>query len=255
MEIYRHHSKVEAYVFGKLSQADAQALEQEAQEDEALRELIHLYQLEYRGMELLLQAQLRKKINRWNANRKKSWPLSFLRNRYMTYYLSAAAMIGLLFCLWVLWPTTPQQTQAEIALAYTPTYEYQVRGLDQPDSLQLGLQLLQDAAYQEAIAFFKDCTEQSPQAERCALLLGHAYFQQGNAQPSEEALHRAREIFEPLATQSSQKAIREYASWYLCLLPLIEGKDIPWDRLREIAGDPNHLFYQKSQQLRKALSN
>ena len=252
MEIYRHNKRVEAYAFGKLSEADARMLEEEAKLDDDLRELIHLYQLETRGIELLFQYQLRKKMETWDSNRKAARLIPNMWNKYFKFYMLAAAIVALILCTWLLWPTPKNNSHLAFVISNAPKLDYTVRGMSIEGSLNEGIQYLEDSAFQKAIFFFEHCDTTDKVKDRCSILLAHTYFLKGLQERSDTDLKMAQKIYDDLEKASFEKIIKEHAEWYGCLVAVALG-ELPLQKLETISGDPDHSFYQQSQQLMEEL--
>lgn len=252
MEIYRHNKKVESYVFGKLNAQDAQELENSAKQDDELSELIHLYQLEYRGLELLLQNQLRKKMEGWEANRRRVKILPHNWSKYFKFYLLAASVAILVLSMWFLSVRHTETTYFELASGYAPKLEQDVRGIIQEDFFDEGLQFFNDSNYQAAISFFSNCDTDMKEGNKCRILLAHSHFLNGLAEKSREELKLAQKLYTNLESSSTVKEIRENAEWYNCLVSLALGK-VPIQRLEKISNDQNHLFYLPSKKLNEDL--
>lgn len=257
MEDAQYDTRIEAYVYGRLSEEEARQLEAQAKTDPQLQEQIYWHQLAYRAADLQFEDRLRSQMKEWEKERKPNvQPLRpSSRKNWWPYWAAAAAAIVLLVVgVWVGRELRPSPASAwEYASNFTPEISPLSKGSDDLASYGRGILLLRDSSYDQAIAYFDSLTHLNLDDAIIRINLAQSYFQKGIATRDTTVLKQADQLYQSLVDPSRPKDIRETADWFLILTGLVLDRAETRDKLNRIANDPDHKYWQKANELTEVL--
>lgn len=241
--------KIDAYLNGRLSEADQIAFESEIAQDPQLADEVRLQQEaqqllladRQRAFKTQLQSIAAQQKPQLTAQLEEAPVVALWQRNWVRIAAAVAILIGLSF---IFWPSGKAQSYPQMADAYFEPYpdRLQIRGDDSTDLVQEALLAYNRQDYAEAVRML-----QALQPEDEHYLLGRLYH--ANAHLAMKQPAPAIEILAELH-QIKQSAISEITAWYLALAYLqadqaAQAKVI----LEEISQDEASIYGERAKEI------
>ncbi len=250
----KNFDRIEDYLFGRMSEAEKKAVEDEMAENKELAADLALHKLEHRAMELLAQQELKANLDSWKeersgAGQQEAKVVSLAaRRRFLQYAAAACALLLAGFFVWFWLGKGPDD--AALASRYfdetSITNRSNTSGL--PATLLPALQALQNKEYDRAVDLLGNITD-SNFVTSARLLQGEAYF-------LKKDYSEAVTSFQSVIRQGEPILDVHEAEWRLALTYLALGYKGPefTDLLNRISNDREHSHYPNAVALKEALA-
>lgn len=243
----QYFEKIDAYHYGRLTQEERVAFEQEIAQNPDLAELVRVFQLEHQATELLQKDQWKERFDRWDKEDEDSPKVIPLRRRIIPIAAAASVLLVIGFAVWSIW--NPLQNNEALATSFldeTSMIERSV-GTVVPEVLQPGLEALATEDYSQAVELLQQAT--GTEYEFLAILYtGKAYFKQKD-------YAAAISTFEGLTSSDAPAMEKEKAEWYLLLSRIAAGESgSQVERLFDkILTNPEHEFYPDAKKINEQM--
>ncbi len=251
MNLEMYIERIENYLAGALPAGERAAFEQELQSNDELRHAMDLYQIGNEAIELEVENNLRRELQKWAAEdaagqiaaKQTGARIVSMRTNWVRWAAAAAVFAGAVFFVWF-WVNRQPSEQALFAenyeLAPPPAFRA-ATGVEHP--LAQGFEAYENEKYQAAADYFQTVPAENERFGEAQFYLGHALVQLENYDAAIAAFDRS--------AQAGDEKYREKAEWNLLLAYLAAhrtGEEFE-ALLGKLAGDENHSFHAQAQAL------
>ncbi|MBK8566713.1 MAG: hypothetical protein IPN76_26130 [Saprospiraceae bacterium] len=252
----KNFDRIEAYLFGQMTNEEAANFEQDIAQDQALAQSVEQQRMEHRTMHLLLRKELLSSLEEWKQEKasttqanERTATVVPMRRRILQYAV-AACVVGLLGWFVNFWLN--QTDSSGLAAEYFEASSDTVRSGGRSGSQELALALDEmrkpSPDYQAALRHV-DAEKDSTYFEISLFLKGECYFRL-------KEYHQAASAFQQVIRIASSPVNRQKAEWYLLLTHLAAGgKDDPSFKalLKEVLSNSSHAFNREAISIQQKL--
>ena len=256
-------AKIDAYIRGDLPEEEMNSFREKIAADNDLALQVRLQQLEWEAAHILREDDLRNKFQAWGKEKKevplvpikKETPSKGAKRRSLFSRMAAAASILLIIGVGGLFLQAQQFTNEALFKEFyeEPIYSSNLKSPGTSiNDLTIGAKLLfEDKNYSQAIQQLQGVAESSPNYVEAQLLIGHAFFEKGNANKSTSDLQEAVRFYQKVLSASTDYEMKSKAEWFTLLaqLSMNQVDESFYNRLKTISTDNDHDFRNDAKKL------
>ena len=260
--------KIEAYLAGELSAAEAKAFDAQVAADEALSLEIDQHTIAHNAIEMLIEEDLRSQLQQLKAEEtttpataetkvvamtpkstEKVVAMQPRKRRSLFPRLAAAASVAILLGFFGLQYNATSNSSLLAAYETSDDMGVSIRGGNQTTTpLAEGATAFNAKEYTKAIKFYQSIPSTSERYNEAQFYAGNSLYK--NAQYAEAAAQYGK------VAATGDIRYKDLAEWYQVLALLANNQlDATNTLLTKIATDSNHSYHQKAQKLNSSLNS
>lgn len=239
-----YSDNIEAYLRNTLSPQDRKDFESALAADESLRKEVEQYRTGLAAVELLVEADLRKKMKNWEQEDQNTGGGRITGFRFRRLAIAATLLLLLAAAWWVLNPLA-KRTPSELAAHYFIPDDSGLRGDAAPDSLQQIIHIFEQGNCDAALQMLSVIQISDAARPQMDFYKGQCLYQQNDTEGAIAAFAKAA---------SPESAWRDLAEWDLLITYLRAGQQGRFNALlNKILKDQQHTYHNKAEALKKEI--
>ena len=217
--------RIEAFLFGQTTADEAQNLEQQAAQDDALAAEIRQQELEHRAMELLVQEDLRSQMAAWKAEKAAEQPtvakvVKMDTSRSLFYRIAAAATVTLVlgfFARTLFFGNSPESLALQVLEKSDVNARSGARSAAVGTVLDAVYTAMEQGDYRAALQQLAQIPLSDSNRQTAALLRGECHLRLKEYPAAVTALQQ-------MLQSSPSDDLREKAEWLLLVTYVADGQ-------------------------------